>query len=190
MSRIFTQNWFNPNSFKFFSKEGQKNYLEIGCFEGRSMCWMFDNVLTGDDDRAYALDPFDGEGEREAFGDTQFIYDNFVHNTREFEKKLTIYKGPSLPTLCKLTEDHTNFFDFIFIDGSHDSWDVTADAVLSFNLLKDGGIMGFDDYIWGPESPSTPQRAIDTFLYTHQDFLEVLHMSNEVWIKKTKSITH
>lgn len=41
-------------------------------------------------------------------------------------------------------------FDFIYVDGSHRSPDVIYDAILSFGLLKKGGIMIFDDYQGGP----------------------------------------
>ena len=39
--------------------------------------------------------------------------------------------------------------DFIYVDGSHQAHDVLCDAILSFKLLRVGGIVCFDDYLWG-----------------------------------------
>ncbi|MCZ6464828.1 MAG: class I SAM-dependent methyltransferase [Proteobacteria bacterium] len=38
--------------------------------------------------------------------------------------------------------------DFIYIDGCHEAACVLLDAVLSWDLLKVGGTMIFDDYVW------------------------------------------
>jgi predicted O-methyltransferase YrrM len=60
-------------------------------------------------------------------------------------------------------------FDFISIDASHRACDVLGDAVLAFRLLRPGGVMAFDDYLWSPfrrgsEDPlSTPKMAVDAF---------------------------
>jgi hypothetical protein len=57
----------------------------------------------------------------------------------------------------------------ISIDASHQAPDVLGDAVLGFELLKPGGVMAFDDYIWSPMRPGTenplllPKAAIDAF---------------------------
>lgn len=45
-------------------------------------------------------------------------------------------------------EGGENKFDFIYVDGLHLSQDVLYDALLSFDLLKVGGILIFDDYLW------------------------------------------
>ena len=45
--------------------------------------------------------------------------------------------------------------------------DVLSDAILSFELLKVKGIMGFDDYLWQLPKSNTlltnPKIAIDSF---------------------------
>jgi len=58
------------------------------------------------------------------------------------------------------------FFDFIYIDGDHHASAVLEDAVLCFPLLKDGGLLIFDDYLWGgmPYDWQRPRIAVDGFL--------------------------
>ena len=80
-----------------------------------------------------------------------------------------IREGFSLPQLAKLIAEGYQRFDFISIDASHQAPDVLGDAVLGFELLKPGGVMAFDDYIWSPMRPGTenplllPKAAIDAF---------------------------
>ena len=57
----FTHDWaaaFRENAEKLFSKyKGQPiTYLEIGTFEGNSLCWMCDHILTHPDARAVSVD--------------------------------------------------------------------------------------------------------------------------------------
>jgi hypothetical protein len=65
-------------------------------------------------------------------------------------------------------------FDFIFIDGGHGAPAVLADAVLSFNLLRPGGVIAFDDY--GGGSLET-KAGIDAFLAAFSTQLRVVHSS-------------
>ncbi len=56
-------------------------------------------------------------------------------------------------------------FDFIYVDGCHHAAAVLADAAMSWNLLKPGGIIAFDDYEWnwGTEPLARPKAGIDAF---------------------------
>ena len=65
-------------------------------------------------------------------------------------------------------------FDFAYIDGGHGAGTVLADAVLVFRLLKQGGILAFDDY--GGTSTET-QSGIDAFLNSHKENLQVIWSS-------------
>ena len=52
----------------------------------------------------------------------------------------------------------------------------SVDAVLGFELLKPGGVMIFDDYLWEsmPRPIERPKIAVDAFLAAYADKLEVL----------------
>lgn len=81
-----------------------------------------------------------------------------------------VRQGDSLTQLCRLVvEMPVQEFDFVSIDASHRACDVIGDAVLAFRLLKPGGVIAFDDYLWSPfrrgaEDPmATPKMAVDAF---------------------------
>ena len=58
--------------------------------------------------------------------------------------------------------------------------------MLAWRLLKPGGILIFDDYLWEPNRPPArrPQLAIDIFRETMVDALEVLHEDYQVIVRK------
>ena len=77
-----------------------------------------------------------------------------------------------------------NWYSLIYIDGAHEGMNVFEDAVLSFRLLKAGGILVFDDYEWTSKNRTImPKRAIDAFLaiYVHTT---VLHKGWQVFVRK------
>jgi predicted O-methyltransferase YrrM len=55
-------------------------------------------------------------------------------------------KGVSQKSLDKLNYEGKIKFDFIYIDGDHTAKGTISDAIRAFSLLKEGGIMIFDDY--------------------------------------------
>ena len=58
------------------------------------------------------------------------------------------YKNESYKLLSQfISEGKENFFDLIYIDGMHYSQNVLFDAVSSFKLAKEGGVIIFDDYL-------------------------------------------
>jgi predicted O-methyltransferase YrrM len=84
----------------------------------------------------------------------------FHHNTKLAISKvknnvqIVTHKGLSNLALSKLiTEGKQGYFDFIYVDGSHQAPDVLSDAVLSFTLLKRNGVIAFDDYLWQESLP-------------------------------------
>jgi predicted O-methyltransferase YrrM len=92
-------------------------------------------------------------------------------------------KGRSQITLKTLPLES---YDIVYIDGSHAAPDVLADAVLSWSLLKKGGIMIFDDYMLDWELPpqDRPKIAIEAFLRIHKNELQKLHQGYQIIVKK------
>src|SRR5262249_23285982 len=133
------------------------NYLEVGIFEGQSLLWMIEHVLTHPTARATGIDPFaDPFYTRKSSTYKQTFYSNL--KASGYEEKARIIEGYSQTELRKLPLES---FDIIYIDGSHDAADVLEDGMLSWRLLKDGGVLIFDDY----RLHAGTERAIDTFYY-------------------------
>ena len=181
-SYMFTANWFDINipiwnaALEEYKNKDDLSYLEIGVFEGRSFFWMLDNILTGKNITATAIDAF--------------IYtpseDTFTKNLNLCRQKecVTVHKGISHEILKKFDD---NSFNIIYVDGSHKSRDVLHDIVVCWNLLKKGGLLLLDDYFWKiNEFPInlTPKLAIDSFLTIYSDELELLYRGYSMVIRK------
>jgi predicted O-methyltransferase YrrM len=77
-------------------------------------------------------------------------------------------------------------YDFIYIDGSHTAKDVLTDACMAWPLLKQRGIMVFDDYMWGESRDilHRPKIAIDTFTNIFAESLDIVHVGYQLVVRK------
>lgn len=167
----FTQDWFSHNIPNFQQVKHElksvERILEIGAFEGKASCWMLQNMLNTDG-HLYVIDTFEGSEEHVGL-DTTTLRDTFNQNITEARKEtqgVYVYQKPSYVGLAGLIHDgFSERFDFIYVDGSHTAPDVLTDACMAFGLLRKGGIMLFDDYMWMgiPELLHRPKAAIDFF---------------------------
>lgn len=178
----FTEDWFSSHIriweqlLTEFKGKADVRYLEIGVFEGRSAIWMLENILTHPSARLTALDLFPDD-----------LQERFVSNIDKsgFRDKVELLKGKSQERLRQLPVES---YDLIYIDGSHRAKHVFLDAALSWDLLKDGGLLIFDDYLWNIKFPADliPKGPIDTFLMAFGDELELLHKGYQVVVRKAK----
>ena len=80
----------------------------------------------------------------------------FERNISSIQSKarIEILEGYSFRELSRLvtTIGGNDGFDFISVDASHQATDVLSDCVLAFQLLRRGGVMALDDYLWSAES--------------------------------------
>lgn len=68
-------------------------------------------------------------------------------------------------------------FDWIYVDGSHESDDTFLDAELAWRLARRGAIFIFDDYDWNKEPKDSihhPRRGIDSFMLLHKGEFYIL----------------
>ncbi len=152
----FTADWFShniPNFEKCLFMAGlpRSRFLEIGSYEGRSTCWLLNNLPI--DGKMVSIDPFPNMPEVEK---------RFWDNVREVmsKRQLIQCKTTSYLALSQLIQQKQEF-DFIYIDGDHDPATTLADASMAWGLLRQGGVMLFDDY----EYPHEPTKCgIDGFL--------------------------
>jgi len=183
---IFTVDWFSYNIpiwthyLNELKNKPNLHFLEIGSFQGRSTVWLLENILTNDTSAITCIDTF--EHSHHFQNDIKNLFDIFFHNISKFKNKVNIIKNKSQDALKKINEQ----YDFIYINGDHKASSVIENAILSFSLLKKGGIMIFDDYLWFQMKKfiDNPKIAIDAFLEIYADKIIILYKNHQVIIEK------
>jgi predicted O-methyltransferase YrrM len=95
-------------------------------------------------------------------------YQKMLFSIRYFLDKTVVVKKTSIEA-SKDFED--NFFDFVYIDASHDYEPVKADINAWWPKVKIGGIIGGHDYKWSPHV----ERAVREFTEQYNlEFMEFL----------------
>lgn len=178
----FSYDWFSWRIPVFqkhlqISKDRPCHFLEIGSYEGKSACWLMENILTHSDSTLTCVDPF-----YKGYGN-QFFKN--MANQGYMDKCIPI-KSLSTQGIRNLPR---NKYDFIYIDGEHYSKNALEDAILAWPLLRKGGILAFDDYGWSGtlrdrSGTDAPKIGIDSFLSTYVDEFEILQKDYQVWIRK------
>jgi predicted O-methyltransferase YrrM len=151
--------------------------LEIGSFEGRSAIFWLEFLPQS---RVTCIDKFVGTKR-----DFTAIEARFDRNVAAYGDRIRKIKGRSaevLPALASAGE----LFDLIYIDGSHRRDDVMVDCILTWQLLRPGGIVVFDDYLHEMEKPpaTRPKDAIDTFLSWHAAEIEELSRGYQIIVRR------
>ena len=183
-------NWFKQTAEDNFKTQltplaGKFNlrFLQIGAYTGDATVWLVDNILTQANSVLEDVDIWTGSDEDEHkamdWADIERVYDSRI----AFRPNVIKYKMDSREYLRSVEEPT---FDFIYIDGDHTAEGVLQDAVLAWRLLKPGGIIAFDDYLWtDPRGIEyQPGWSIDTFVGIVKDDSEVLVSNSQVWLKK------
>jgi predicted O-methyltransferase YrrM len=191
----FTNNWFDAVARASWDQLTARyrlaRLLEIGSYEGASACYLIDTLAPRYPIELHCIDSWEGGVEHQAGGDApadmNTVEQRFHRNVSLAAGKyvgrteLVVHKGHSDECLAGLIAGgKKGYFDFVYVDGSRQAADVLTDAVLGFRLLKVGGVIAFDDYLWSEQLPSgkdplrCPKPAIDAFVNLHFRKLEVL----------------
>jgi hypothetical protein len=161
---VFTAGWHMlhvrdwENHLKELKGKPNIHALEIGSYEGLSAIWQLENILTDPTSTITCIDIFD----------VKEIEDRFDRNIKAtgVANKVKKLKGSSEKMLRGLNLEQ---YDYVYIDGSHMPKWVLSDAVLSWDLLKKGGLMIFDDYHFIENKPAefrpTKINRIDNYLW-------------------------
>lgn len=192
----YTSDYFRSNIpiwKKLFQNRGwradePKVAVEIGSYEGSSAMWIAENLLAAEGSRLYCIDLWEGEGAAERF-------ERFKSNIAELPDpgKVTPIKALSRDALVRLAADGVEA-DFVYIDGSHAAPEVMSDLVLSFGLLRKGGLIICDDYLWsdprygGADIVGRPKIAIDAFTTIYSRRLRVLRGMPNVQVAFEKTV--
>lgn len=168
-------------------KKKKTLFLEIGSYDGTSAIGLITLISQHKESRVVCIDPFLGSRE-------EFIYEagpeaTLLKNIKSFSDKIHLIKDKSETALIDVIKNLKEKFDVIYIDGCHDSKNVLEDAVLSFQALKDGGFLIFDDWEWNLDGvpQHQPQIAIQAFVDCYKDFIEIHKWNYRVYIKKIRS---
>ncbi|MBD2359581.1 glycosyltransferase [Tolypothrix sp. FACHB-123] len=190
----FTQDWFSihipiwEQLLKNFVNLPNLRFLEIGSWEGRSTCWLLDNILTHESAKITCIDTFVGSMEHQNLdvSSLQSLSKRFDFNIAQTGSSHKVEKivGISQEVLRTLPIDT---YDFLYIDGSHIAADVLEDAVLGWRLVKSQGIIIFDDYNWPKFTDNLtqhPKLAIDAFLRVFSEKIQVIYQGYQVIVQK------
>ena len=191
----FTQDWFSINVpvweqfLTRFANLPDLRILEIGSWEGRSTCWLIDQLLTDPSARITCIDTFEGGVDNKAACDEAFlktIENRFDFNIQQTGRGHQVRKmvGKSQTILRSLMLDS---YQLAYIDGSHIASDVLEDTVLTWALVKVGGWIVFDDYGFQfadgiTENP--PKAAIDAFREIFAQKTRLIHQGYQVILEK------
>lgn len=192
----YTKDWFNwaPEVWNQLTPmlsgaAGHRQFLEIGSFEGRSAIWIAENMMQ-DDDILRCIDTWEG-GEEHGEENMSEVEERFRANLivaaeKLPDRRIIQQKGTSVRELARWLTTDNQHFDFIYIDGSHVAKDVLTDACMSWPLLKKGGLMVFDDYMWGPARDilHRPKPAIDAFTNMFAEEAEIIHVGYQLVVRK------
>ncbi len=188
----FTQRWFDEVARSVWERLlpqlRPRRMLEVGSFEGASACFLVEQAGRDGDIELHCVDNWGCNPDDDTPGyhpdHVTPAESSFRHNiglaiaasphrvTLEVHKRLSTYALADLYGRLK-----RGYFDFIYIDGSHEGPDVLCDAAVAFNLLRVGGIMIFDDYLWQREDldvTRVPKLAIDSFVNINHRKLSII----------------
>ena len=109
----------------------------------------------------------------------------FDANLSRYRDRLTKFRGTSFAYLAEHGQAR-NSMDLIYVDGSHHCDDVIVDAFKSFEMLKPGGVLIFDDYFWRhyPRAIDNPAGAINAFLQLKKGAYRVVRVYYQLIIQK------
>ena len=160
--------------FKEFS------YLEIGSWEGSSALYILNNYKTK---KVYCVDVWDKDEKYEELYKKNF--NNFLHNMEEFKDRYFFFKERSDDFFKKNDE----YFDLIYIDGTHESFQVDKDINNAWKFLNLNGIIICDDFFYGNLysglNEDVPANSINKFIKKQQNKLKVLCVNNsQVFLRK------
>lgn len=202
----FTNNWFDSSAKEVWdtliTQLNPTRILEIGSYEGASTCYLIEKLAASKEIELHCVDTWEGGVEHKEGGVAEAnmfeVEDRFHHNTQlaisKFQNnvQLFLHKGFSDVALSQLISDgKQGYFDFIYVDGSHQAPDVLCDALLSFRLLKNNGVIAFDDYLWQEQLPygadpiRCPKIAIDAFTNIYCRKIRVISAPlNQLYVQK------
>jgi hypothetical protein len=189
-------NWFDTSTrvaeFEEFLaqfKGKPVSFLQLGAFTGDATTWLLENILTHPDATLTDVDTWEGSDESAhdaidfSLVEEKYTSRGIVVSALE-SGRLDKFKG----TTDEFFKQNVRLYDFIYVDADHTAYGVLKDAVNSYEALKIGGVLGFDDYEWGAskiKSPIySPKLAINSFENVYENRVRLLKKTYLAWYQK------
>jgi predicted O-methyltransferase YrrM len=156
--------------------------LEIGSYKGESARWFLDHLLTHADSKLLCVDTWQA-GEGLPFVADDSLLHEFLAAVEPWKDKCGVRQGRSYDVLPLLTPME---YDIAYVDASHTAANVLADSVLTWRLVKNGGLILWDDYLWEAwnDPLRQPKLGIDCFLKCYAGKFELIEREWQVIVKK------
>lgn len=115
------------------------------------------------------------------------IRDTFFSNTKNKKSQIRLIEKDSANAMAQLNNEN-ELFDFIYVDGSHRADDTLMDMCMAWSLLKKGGIIGIDDYLYIPinNNGGRPLHAVDYFMRKLKGHYTLITKNYRVFLRKNK----
>jgi hypothetical protein len=183
--------YFNEVSFNFEVKqmdfEGVKNleFLQIGVYTGDASLYLLEkysqrsNFILTDVDTWLAGDSKEMQ-ELDFYSIEQFYLER-TSSARESGRLVSIKT-----TSDQFFATNNQKYNFIYIDGSHESSQLLKDLLNAFAALHVNGILAIDDYLGATNKPikDRPFFAINLYLDLMEGKFEVLLNNYQIWLRK------
>ena len=157
--------------------------LEVGVWSGTSLINIVSRIPNS---TAVAIDSWTNYNERDFEMVLTGIEEAFHENVRKsgMKERITAVKGKSVDVMMNMIVSG-QLFNFIYVDGSHLCLDCYIDLILAWKLLRKGGIIAIDDYLFNTEKTlESPFEAVNHFIKTNKAEMKILNLSYRVFIEK------
>jgi len=177
--------------FNLNNKNPEPKILEVGTYAGTSLLNIISRIPNS---LGFGIDRWEDYNEdninilhsiKSNQVEKSFYYNMQVSGLQDRVKGI---KGDSAKVLLELVKKE-EVFDFIYVDGSHKCLDVHLDLFLSWNLLRKGGVLAIDDYMYHwdkvKEKPyEYPFEGVNNFLKKYEQEYSILSKDYRVFLEK------
>lgn len=184
--------WKNIINEYGLSKNTKINILEIGVWKGNFVKYMLDNCECIN--KYYLIDPWKKlddwnkpyNVENETFNR---IYDEVCNKLNIYKDKTVFLRGTTDEVINNIPN---NSIDIIYIDADHTAKGIVIDLIMSFPKVKNGGILGGDDYVKNifqhdikKYDPTMVKPVFDGFIIAYKNKIsEIMTNENQFLLKK------
>jgi len=177
--------------FNLNNKNPEPKVLEVGTYAGTSLINIVSRIPNS---LGFGIDRWEDYNEdninilhsiKSNQVEKSFYYNMQVSGLQDRVKGI---KGDSAEALLVLIKNN-QLFDFIYVDGSHKCLDVHLDLFLSWKLLRKGGVLAIDDYMYHwdkvKEQPyEYPFEGVNDFLKKYEQEYSILSKDYRVFLEK------